>query len=61
MPKANPFEHAGFWYWKDERDDPHGPYSTQMDALRGLMKHIDPPWFTNLWTALKEFFRDTRG
>jgi hypothetical protein len=59
--RPNPYQHASFWYWDDEDDNAHGPYHTQRDALRGLMKHIDPPWFTNLWTAIRGFLHDTRG
>jgi len=59
--KANPFQHAGFWYWTDEDMISHGPYQTQRDALWSLMRHIDPPWWAKLWALLKEFGRDTRA
>jgi hypothetical protein len=59
--KANPFQHAGFWYWTDEECVSHGPYKTQMDALRGLLKHIDPSWTAQLWALIKDLFRDTKA
>lgn len=59
--KANPFMHAGFWFWSDEQGKPHGPYHTQVAALWGLMRHIDPPFHVWLWRKVKEFARDTRG
>lgn len=59
--KANPFMHAGFWYWTDERACTHGPYKTQLEALRGLIKYMLPPWYARLANNVKEFFHDTRG
>lgn len=61
LQQANPFQHSGFWYWTDESAVSHGPYHSQMDALRSLMKHIDPPWFVNLWVTIKRFWHDQRG
>lgn len=41
--QANPFRDAsGAWNWRDERDRVHGPYPSQMTALRDLLNHIDP-------------------
>lgn len=59
--EANPFQHAGFWFWKDENNKPHGPYATQVAALWALMHHIDPPWYGRAWADIKRFFHDTRG
>lgn len=63
--ERNPFEYAGHWFWRDENAHPHGPYKSQLEALRGLMDHISPLWYTrwrrNLMTAWKDFLHDTRG
>lgn len=42
------------WFFLDEQNKPHGPYDYQMDALRGLLNHLDPP-LARLWRKLKEF------
>jgi hypothetical protein len=49
-PRPNPFQTiGGDWWWYDEQDQPVGPYTTQIAALRGLLEYIDPPtWFEKL-------------
>ncbi len=59
--KANPFQHASLWYWTDEKTYAHGPYNTQREALRALMRHVYPTWYGAIWNSLKEFWYDTRG
>lgn len=39
--RANPFHTIRGWYWDDENDGSHGPYDTQRNALRALLKHLD--------------------
>ena len=60
-PKANPFQYAGFWYWVDEKDRSHGPYHTQMAALRGLLKYLCPSWYAVMWDEAKRMWHDTRA
>lgn len=64
--QANPFEHAGHWYWRDETGNCSRAFKTQRDALRDLLNYLDwlangPPWHARLWNQLKEFCNDTRG
>ena len=33
--------HTDQWWWYDADDHPHGPYLTQLEALRGLLQHCD--------------------
>lgn len=66
MPKANPFEHAGHWYWLDETGEVSRAFKTQRAALRDLLNYLDwldngPNLWQRIWWPLKEFFRDTRG
>ena len=43
-PKENPYKMIGNdkWWWRDEDAHAHGPYATQMDALRAVLQHMDP-------------------
>lgn len=43
-PKENPYKMIGNdkWWWRDEDAHAHGPYDTQMDALRAVLQHMDP-------------------
>lgn len=59
--EANPFQHAGFWFWRDEANKPHGPYATQVAALWALMRHLDPPFHVWLGRKVKEFWNDKRA
>lgn len=40
----NPYRRNGLWYWNDAAGRSHGPYDIQVDALRALLKHVDPFW-----------------
>jgi hypothetical protein len=47
---SNPTQsNDGTWWWYDGNDLPHGPYATQIDALRGIMQHIDPGFYKQSW------------
>jgi len=50
--KANPFQHAGYWYWTDVTGEHHGPYEKSTDALRAILRYCDPTW----WDRLVRFF-----
>lgn len=39
--RLNPFCDRGKWYWRDEAEVSSGPYGSQMDALRALLRHCD--------------------
>lgn len=61
MTQQNPFPWAGQWYWRDEKEVCHGPYASQVFALRKLLNHIVPPWYVRWWNNLKDFWNDARG
>ena len=61
-PRENPFKDRGRWYWRNEAQHINGPYNSQMEALRALLRHVDhrTRWQC-LWDAIVEFYRDPRG
>lgn len=59
--KANPFMHAGHWYWTDEKGKISRAFASQVDALRDLLDYIEPPWWKRTWAKIDEFMKDTRA
>ena len=58
---ANPTQDRdGLWWFYDENDFAHGPYATQIGALRGLLQHVDPEedlfykksWIDSTWVTV---------
>lgn len=39
----NPFKAINGWHWVDERNSSHGPYKTQLAAVRAMLDYFDPP------------------
>lgn len=56
--RENPFMHAGFWYWRDERDEAHGPYTSQQEALFAVLRHMRGP--VSLWSHFKDWLEERR-
>jgi len=55
--KANPVQNEFGWWWYDENDFCHGPFTTQANALYDLLKYITGP--RTFWEKLKDLFSDT--
>lgn len=53
--RQNPFFDHGRWYWRTENQNINGPYTTQVEALRALLRHCDT---RSRWLKLKEAFRE---
>jgi hypothetical protein len=51
--RENPYQYASFWYWTDEEEHRHGPYYTQVAALRAMLHWIAPPWYVEAWRRVK--------
>lgn len=49
--RTNPFCSLGRWYWRDIEQHAHGPYCSQTDALRDLLRHCD---MRSRWERVKE-------
>lgn len=53
--RANPFRDRGEWFWRDDNQVAHGPFPSQIAALRGLLRHMDD---RGRWVKLKEAFQE---
>lgn len=66
----NPYQYGGRWWWSEAEglgvfDLPegkqHGPYDTEEEALRRLLRWLAPPWYARLLVNIRRFWNDTRG
>lgn len=55
--RENPFRFCGAWHWSDEKDLVRGPYETQHEALRALLKHVSPTRWERVWRKMTELVR----
>lgn len=54
--RQNPFLDRGQWYWRSEEQNVNGPYQSQMEALRALIRYCDKlTRWQRLCVALREF------
>jgi hypothetical protein len=42
---ANPFMEGQEWYYRDEKNNTHGPFDDEHEALHALMYHVVKPGF----------------
>lgn len=53
--RQNPFCDRGKWFWRDDNQVAHGPFPTQVAALRGLLRHCDK---RGKWVVFKELVQE---
>ena len=60
-PKENPYQLYGkHWWYDDENQETHGPYLTQVDALRAILDRMAPRK-PSIWRKIGYFFAGSPG